>query len=323
MSCLISWRANCDIQILIYESDPFHPSPEDIAKATDYIVGYACKGNESLKIEISQIRQIILNAHEIHGDDTDVRRVARQILNHTIGEKMISKQEAMVQIGQLDLYNCSETIETHSLSGYRRLEETGTTNFAGTTLLAKYANRKISHKNLSLYEFFFATKAKPDIARKKYIPHFVGASSTPVYPITESYALSMLILHRPWSLPLPFSRQTAITDFNQYFAQFPLHVLIPFKRIKARRLHHNLDYEPTNTENYDIGSSFASESIPEDLNEIIQLASTLPKLPINHDDLHDIDFGLSYPWDTARVKLPMSFNQTISFLHDNTTAYEL
>ena len=119
----------------------------------------------------------------------------------------------MVQIGQLDLYNCSETIETHSLSGYRRLEETGSTNFAGTTLLAKYANRGISHKNLSLYEFFFATKAKPDIARKKYIPHFVGASSTPVYPITESYALSMLILHRPWSLPLPFSRQTSITDF--------------------------------------------------------------------------------------------------------------
>ena len=34
---------------------------------------------------------------------------------------MISKQEAMVQIGQLQLFDCSESIDTHSLSGYTRI----------------------------------------------------------------------------------------------------------------------------------------------------------------------------------------------------------
>ena len=32
------WRANCDIQVLLYDCDPFHPNPDEIARVTDYIV---------------------------------------------------------------------------------------------------------------------------------------------------------------------------------------------------------------------------------------------------------------------------------------------
>ncbi len=49
--CLQSWRANCDISILIYESDPKNPDPSEIAKVTDYVVNTACKGNLTLAIE--------------------------------------------------------------------------------------------------------------------------------------------------------------------------------------------------------------------------------------------------------------------------------
>ena len=121
LRCVRSWRANCDVQILLYDSDPLNPSPADIAKATDYIVGYACKGNESLKTEKLHMTSLILQSHEVAGDDSDVIRVARQLLNQTVGNKMISKQECMVHLGQLRLFECSETIETHSLSGYYRL----------------------------------------------------------------------------------------------------------------------------------------------------------------------------------------------------------
>ena len=41
------WRANCDIQMLLYESNPQFPDSSDITKVTDYIVLYACKGNET------------------------------------------------------------------------------------------------------------------------------------------------------------------------------------------------------------------------------------------------------------------------------------
>jgi len=48
--CLQAWRANCDIRFLLYNSNPKHPNAKDIATVTDYIIGYACKGNETLDI---------------------------------------------------------------------------------------------------------------------------------------------------------------------------------------------------------------------------------------------------------------------------------
>ena len=57
---LQSWRANCDIQLLIYNSDPKNPDPMDIARVTDYIVSYTCKGNVTMKEEREQIKSMIM-----------------------------------------------------------------------------------------------------------------------------------------------------------------------------------------------------------------------------------------------------------------------
>jgi hypothetical protein len=51
-----SWRGNCDVQILIYDCDPACPDPMEIAKVTDYVVSYACKGNVTLAEEKRQNR---------------------------------------------------------------------------------------------------------------------------------------------------------------------------------------------------------------------------------------------------------------------------
>ena len=133
----------------------------------------------------------------------------------------------------------------------------------------------------------------------------------------------MLILHVPWEDDLPWSEETAIQDFTDRLQELPPHVLIPFERIKARRLSQNMDYEPVNSDKYDVASSFRSSDVPEDLQQIIQLALTLPKLPLNHDDLYDVDFGLSYDWDTQRIELPMSLQETTSLLFDKTRTHEL
>ena len=68
-----SWRANCDVQILLYETDPLHPDPSEIAKATDYIVAYACKGVETLHQERNQMISLIMAANETFGDHIDVQ----------------------------------------------------------------------------------------------------------------------------------------------------------------------------------------------------------------------------------------------------------
>ena len=39
---LQGWRANCDIQVLLYGCDPMHPNSDEIARVSNYIVAYAC-----------------------------------------------------------------------------------------------------------------------------------------------------------------------------------------------------------------------------------------------------------------------------------------
>jgi hypothetical protein len=60
LHCLQSWRANCDVAILIYESDPKNPDSSEIAKVTDYVISYACKGNLTLAIERKQVKDFML-----------------------------------------------------------------------------------------------------------------------------------------------------------------------------------------------------------------------------------------------------------------------
>ena len=56
---LKSWRANCDVQILIYESDPEHPDLEELTAVTNYVVGYACKGGKTVQEEKDQTHNFI------------------------------------------------------------------------------------------------------------------------------------------------------------------------------------------------------------------------------------------------------------------------
>ena len=60
MDMLQSWRGNCDIQILVYNCDINNPDIGEIAKVTDYVVSYACKGNTTVKEERKQNKRIIM-----------------------------------------------------------------------------------------------------------------------------------------------------------------------------------------------------------------------------------------------------------------------
>lgn len=42
---LQSWRANCDVELLLYDSDPYNPNLSEFVKVVDYVVSYITKGN--------------------------------------------------------------------------------------------------------------------------------------------------------------------------------------------------------------------------------------------------------------------------------------
>ena len=150
MNLVQGWRANADIQILLYDSSPMEPDPSDVAKVTDYVVGYIAKGNESIVQEKRNMNVIIQNSDIVTGDSQDFRKVARQLLNSTVKDRVISKQEAMCTLRGLSLCLCSESIDTVSISGYRKIS---TNKTAKSSILNMYANRK-NDDELTLHQFF-------------------------------------------------------------------------------------------------------------------------------------------------------------------------
>ena len=102
---------------MLYDSNPSNPDAEDIVRVTDYIVAYACKGTETIKEEKAQIRGLVLAATEEDSCSDDVKRLARQVLNRSVGQKLVSKQECMVLLADLCWFECSECFEHVSLGG--------------------------------------------------------------------------------------------------------------------------------------------------------------------------------------------------------------
>ena len=54
MNLLQSWRENCDVKILLYETHPMHPMHPDIREIQNvagYVVQYTCKGHLMLRQE--------------------------------------------------------------------------------------------------------------------------------------------------------------------------------------------------------------------------------------------------------------------------------
>ena len=294
-----SWRANCDLQFLLYESDPDFPDAADIARVTDYIVSYTCKGNESLSEEKAQIKALLMEAKEVTGDCADVKRMARKILNASIGKKIISKQEAMVQTARLKRTMCTERIEKLSISGYYRLE--GGKGGAKSTFLSRYAKRPVLYCDMSLHQYFMHIKNQGEGI--KTVPHYVGGYSQPSYPPSKDYARSVLLIHVPWIGNFKSKDRDFVSDFLEYIedSECPNYVRIPYERAKHREQKTEKFKEPVAKQMVDYGSFSMVDS---DLKEAIELSSTIavPADAFDEGD-EDLDFGVDYDWTSQKVEV--------------------
>ena len=168
------------------------------------------------------------------GDERDIVKLVQRCLNRSIAQRTISKQEAMCELARLPSVICSEIIETVSLSGYTKLSN-GCFN-ESRTMLNKYKNRK-TNLNQSLHQFFHSTKNVSKRQKKEYVPHYVGGSGQPIYPITENYARIELTKHKPWCSThcLP-SQEQMIEEFDRFLIdpECPTTVKLSFERAKLK-----------------------------------------------------------------------------------------
>ena len=245
---LQSWRANCDIQVLVYDGDPKNPDTSEIAKITDYVVSYSCKGNVTLKEERQQTKELLLAAEDISGNREEIQRISKQIMNKTAAKRLISKQEAMVLLAEMPLTECTETIESISINNSTQLRVTASTG-RDKRITAEYAKRPPSMENMSLHNYFTYDRNNNPAKRRKstakyIIPNFTGLSGTPTFPVTEAYARHALIVYRPWRV-YP-SGVEWIKEFTKFVncAQCPTSCRLAYDRVMQRHYDKMTGYEP-------------------------------------------------------------------------------
>lgn len=95
----------------------------------NYIVAYACKGNESEVQEKQNLKLLILEAKDEENNVNDLIHLARKVLNDSLKAKVVSRQEAIFQLAGISLYNFLEFIDTVSISGNVKI---------GTERMSKY-----------------------------------------------------------------------------------------------------------------------------------------------------------------------------------------
>ena len=302
------WRGNCDLQYLLYSSDGDEVDVSDITRVTNYVVSYSCKGNETEIQEKGGLKGIIMASQVEHGDDRDLKKLARRILNEASKSCVISTQEAACQLACPELYSCSEKIQVESLSGEQRL---GTEQQARASLLVRYARRDGNLAKMSLYDFFDHCYNKPsDLAKKNAkvrIPLFAGGRCEPVYPATEAYARSVLLLYHPWhgTFIIDTKSKSFLPLFNQWIrkrALCPKTVHLGFER--AKRL--KFAKEPT-TKTADIDYDAKAVQPDEETKVLVDLVSTIFASEDNAaGEMSNLDFGRSFQWSKPCVEVGMA-----------------
>lgn len=182
------------------------------------------------------------------GDYKDVQRVARQVLNKTASNRMISKQECMVLMGGLDLVKCSERIDCVSVSGSRKMRMTEDEPIA-TTLIARYKNRPQSLWSMSFHDYYHhINNQNVDRNSRRYkCPHYVGINSQPKFPVTESYAKAVITLYKPWKKDDLIAPRDWISEFREFVdksGKCPEGVSISYHRVMDRHIKRTTHYEP-------------------------------------------------------------------------------
>ena len=168
------------------------------------------------------------SAEDESGTNLDVKRVSRQILNRSVGDRTICKEECMVLLENLALFSSSETIHNMTLSGWFKLGQT-----KSATLLSKHRSQdKQTLGNMSLHQFFFLQH--PD---GKHVPNYTGTHNQAVYPVTQDYAKSVLLIHKPWwGDDHPSEDGKWVADFTDFLQtqDCPVSVKVNFERAKQK-----------------------------------------------------------------------------------------
>ena len=204
----------------------------------------------------------------------------------------------MCELSRKPMVICSEVIETVSLSGYTKLSSDGNCNTA-RTLLTKYKNRT-TDLHLSLHDFFHKIKNHASNKGREYVPHYVGGSGQPVYPVTENYARIELMKHKPWS---SFNDLPPLTNVINEFETFiedsrcPSTVRLSYQRAKLKYMQRLRGQKEAVSEDQEL-SNPTSNIVDKDTMDTLAVASNIGDVTdaIENIENSGIHSGQNFDW---------------------------
>ena len=302
VDALRSWRANCDVRIFVYESDPNWLDANEITRVTDYTVGYSCKGHQKQKDEKDQTISFVNNYTEMTGDVQDVTRLSRQLLNKATTNRVISKQESMVLLLNLNLVKCTDVFTNVSTNGRVRIA-LNRKNRKNKDIQDSYAERCLADpllRTITLHQFFHRRYNQTPGMKKTCwnIPIYKGSAVKPVYPPSRKYAESMFYLHRPWHRKFYFADTNWRNDLERfmYGGEAPPVARIGYERAVIR--FHEFRPEVTAKETEEIDN-------PDQEDEELKVLTSHDVVVDNFDNenIDVLDRGLCHDWKIHNIDL--------------------
>jgi hypothetical protein len=193
---LQSWRANCDIQVVI-----------DHYACVEYLTKYAAKGEPRTPVLKAAFNRIMSNVP----CNSNPHKAIKKVVMKTIGERDYAAQETMHHLLSLKLHSSSFNVMPVSLNGSRRIN-TSTTEAdvcSNNSLLDVYANRaqyKNAKDTAELNFVQFATQFKVVNNKLTRLPNNVVPRIFPTYscnprgPNFSQYCKYQLLRYKPWRL---------------------------------------------------------------------------------------------------------------------------
>lgn len=217
-------------------------------------------------------------------------------MNKSVTNRIISKQEATVLLADLDLFTCSETIESVSISNAKRVtlgDEDRASTSTKKTFLQEYKDRHPDHESMSLHSYFHFCKNN-DPTKRLIIPNFVGLSGTPCYPVSESYARHTLIVHRPWrTYPTDIDWINAFENFI-HSPDAPKCAQLTYQRVMQRYVDKMTHYE---AKAHTVDHS--GNPVPEEDQDLMALVGLKAGDEYDPEDaiFKNLEKGIDFKWD--------------------------
>ena len=196
---LQSWRANCDIQIVL-----------DYHACIEYLVKYTSKAEKKSQ----GLRQLLHKCVSSASSAPQSSTVFRKMMMKALGERDLSAQEVMHQLLSTKFYSSSCKVFPVSLDGSRKLKkQQGETDvLTDESVLDVYAQRerfrnKVSHiMSMNLVQFVTHFKVKSNNIEKqcdnvipKFFPEYTSNVNGKNFHL---YCKYQLIKYKPWTVNL-------------------------------------------------------------------------------------------------------------------------